>query len=88
VYSNLYYSLFFKKSFKEYVSPSYSRIYDAYRLHIRPFAVPWLAPLTQISITASTYLTLATSIDRYMAICRPFSSAARSTDIIGLNLLG
>jgi len=32
-----------------------------------------------MAITASTYLTLATSVDRYAAVCHPFGWAARES---------
>ena len=44
---------------------------DSYRLHVYPYIVPFMLPIAQISLTASVYTTIATCIDRYVAICRP-----------------
>lgn len=45
-----------------------------YYLHIYPLAVPFIYPVAIIAQTGSAYLTMAVTIERYMAVCWPLKA--------------
>ena len=53
------------------------------------YTVMWVLPVAQICFTGNTYLTVAVSVERYLAICRPFFHRARSwsTQYFGIPIL-
>ena len=45
-----------------------------YYLHMYPLAVPFIYPVAIIAQTGSAYLTMAVTIERYMAVCWPLKA--------------
>ena len=45
-----------------------------YYLHIYPLAVPFIYPVAIIAQTGSAYLTMAVTIERYLAVCWPLKA--------------
>ena len=44
-----------------------------------PHAMPWIFPLANIAHTGSTYLTVAVTVERYVAVCHPLRSRSVCT---------
>ena len=56
-------------------------LFEVYFQSIYPYAVPFVYPVALIAQTGSAYLTLAVTIERYVAVCWPLR--ARSLCTIG-----
>jgi hypothetical protein len=55
--------------------------FQGYYWHIYPYAVPFVYPVALIAQTGSAYLTMAVTMERYIAVCWPLR--ARSLCTIG-----
>lgn len=57
----------------------YTGYFFFYNYYIYPNIVPYVYPLANIAQTASIYLTLMVSLERYVAVCHPLRAVSSKT---------
>ena len=49
-------------------------LFESYVVNVYPYAAAFVYPIAMIAQTASAYLTLAVTIERYLAVCWPLKA--------------